>query len=45
MHDYGAMLVSTGLKELVGGGRVKVGKWAIDVKIVGGGRVDYRRKR
>lgn len=39
MHDYGSMLVSTGLKELVGGGRVKDRRWTIDVKVVGGGRV------
>lgn len=31
--------------KVVGDGRVKVGRWAIDVKVVGGGRVDYRRKR
>lgn len=31
--------------KVVGGGRVKVGRCAIAVKVVGGERVDYRRKR
>lgn len=44
MYDYRAILVSTGLKELVGGGTVKGGRWTIEVKVVWGGRVDCKRR-
>lgn len=35
--------MSTGSKELVGGGRMKGGRWNIEVKVVGGGRLEVGR--